>query len=26
MAGLAPMDLLRLAGGMPVDLAESAEA
>lgn len=22
MAGLAPMDLLRLAGGMPVDLAE----
>jgi len=25
MAGLAPMDLLRLAGGMPVDLAESVE-
>ena len=23
MAGLAPMDLLRLAGGMPVDLAEA---
>jgi prolyl-tRNA editing enzyme YbaK/EbsC (Cys-tRNA(Pro) deacylase) len=25
MAGLAPMDLLRLAGGMPVDLTESVE-
>ena len=26
MAGLAPMDLLRLAGGMPVDLVESVES